>query len=538
MKTHADSAMTRFALHHLHQGASRRHVMKMLLASGAGLAGSTLVLGTATRARAAIPKSGGHLRVGIRAGSTSDSLNPATFTNGFIRTVAYGMCNGLFEIRADNSLGGELIESWEAKPGAAEWVFKVRQGVEFHNGKALSADDIIASINHHRGEDTISGLKGPLSSIAEIRKQDDFTIAVTLQAGNADFPFVFTDYRLVVMPASADGTLDWKAQVGTGGYVLKSLEPGVSAEMERFPGYWRQGQAHVESARILVVPDAGTQQTALLTGELDVIDQVDFKSLNLLKASPTIKVIDTVGARHFTFPMNTQAEPFANNDLRLALKHGIDREAMLKTVLRGYGTLGNDHPVAPSQQFFAADIEQRAYDPDKATFHLKKAGHDAISLSLSVSDSLYPGAVDGAVLYKEKLDPIGIDLEVLREPGDGYFSNVWMKKPFVASFWGARPTADLILSTAYMSGAPWNDSFLDNERLTGLITGARSEIDEAKRAEMYREIQMILRDEGGTVIPIFANNVFAVSDKIGHPEAVAGNWELDGGRLLDRWWFA
>jgi len=236
--------------------------------------------------------------------------------------------------------------------------------------------------------------------------------------------------------------------------------------------------------------------------------------------------------------MNTQAEPFNNNDLRMALKFGIDREAMLRNILRGYGSIGNDHPVAPSHQFYAGDLEQTSYDPDKAKFHLNKAGYDTLSLDLSVSDSLYPGAVDGAVLYKESLAPSGIDLNVVREPGDGYFSNVWMKKPFIASFWGARPTADLILSTAYVSGASWNDSFLDNARLTSLVTEARSEIDTAKRTDMYREIQMILRDEGGTVIPLFANNVFAISDKIGTSDNIAGNWELDGGRLLDRWWFA
>ena len=537
MVKHNRKSAAKFAGQSLAQGASRRDVLKMLLASGMGVAGSNLILGGAMQAHASVPNRGGHIRVGVRAGSTSDTLDPATFVNGFIRTVAYGMCNGLFEIRSDNSLGGDLIESWEPRPGAAEWVFKLRSGVEFHNGKSLDASDIIASINHHRGETTKSGLKAPLSGIDEIIKNDEQTITFKLKSGNADFPYVFTDYRLVVMPSNADGSLDWQAGVGTGGYVLKNLEPGVSAELERFPGYWRQGHANFDSARVLVVPDVGTRQTSLISGELDVIDQIDFKTLSLLKRQSSINVVDTTGARHYTFPMNTQADPFKSNDLRLALKYGIDRKAMLHTLLRGYGSIGNDHPVAPSHEFYAADIEQRSYDPDKAKFHLKKAGFDNISIDLSVSDSLYPSAVDGAVLYKENMVPVGIDINVVREPGDGYFSNVWMKKPFIASYWGARPTADLILSTAYTSGAPWNDSYLDNARLTSLINDARSEIDSAKRNKMYREIQIILRDEGGTVIPVFANNVFAISDRVGHKETIAGNWELDGGRVLDRWWF-
>ncbi|MEO1191543.1 MAG: ABC transporter substrate-binding protein [Pseudomonadota bacterium] len=527
-----------FALQSLRQGASRRDAMKLLMASGMTLAGAGLILGDATRALASTPKSGGHVRIGVRAGSNSDTLDPAAFVNGFMRTTAYGLCNGLFEITADNSLGGELIESWEAKTGAAEWTFKVRKGVDFHDGKALTADDIIASINHHRGPESKSGLKAPLSSIKEIVKDDDHTITFTLDGGNADFPYVFTDYRLVVMPANPDGTLNWRAGIGTGGYTLKTLEQGVRASLERSPNYWRQDQAHFDSGEVLLVPDAAARQSSLITGELDVIDQIDLNTLSLLQRMEGVKILDTIGAKHYTFPMNTQLDPFKDNDLRLALKYGIDRDAILRLVLRGFGSLGNDHPVAPSHQFYASDLERHAYDPDKAQFHLKKSGHQGVGLQLHVSDALYPGAVDAAVLYKENLVPVGINLDIVREPADGYFSNVWMKKPFVASFWGARPTADLILSTAYMEGAPWNDSFLENERLTKLIKEARSEIDLIKRGEMYREIQIILRDEGGTVIPVFANNVFAVSDKVGHPTNIAGNWELDGGRALERWWFA
>jgi len=257
----------------------------------------------------------------------------------------------------------------------------------------------------------------------------------------------------------------------------------------------------------------------------------------MLKKQSGIEVADTAGALHYTYPMNTQAAPFDNNDVRLALKYAVDREELLQKVLRGYGTLGNDHPVAPGHQFVAADLEQRQYDPDRAKHHLKKAGLSKLEISLSVSDFLYAGAVDGALLYKEKATGAGIDLTVVREPSEGYFSNVWKKKPFVASYWGARPTADLILTVGYASGAPWNDSFFENERFNKLLVGARAELDTSKRAEMYREMQIILRDEGGSIIPLFANNVFAMSKKVGHPTSMAGNWECDGGRPLERWWF-
>ena len=107
------------------------------------------------------------------------------------------------------------------------------------------------------------------------------------------------------------------------------------------------------------MPDVASRQNALLTGEIDVVDEVELKTLSLLETRDDIRVADTKGAMHYTYPMNTQKSPFDNNDLRLALKYGIDREKMLDVILKGYGSIGNDHPIAPIHQFHASDIEQR-----------------------------------------------------------------------------------------------------------------------------------------------------------------------------------
>ena len=521
----------------LKKSASRRQVLKTVAMSGMTIASASTLLSSSKNAYAMTPKRGGDVRIGVRQGSVSDTFDPATFVNVFIRTMGYAMFNNLVEITGDGVLAPELFESWEVKEGATQWIFKIRQGVEFHNGKTLDADDIIASIQHHRGENSKSGMKAPLKSISEISKDGDKTLIFNLSEGNADFPFVFTDYRLMIMP-SKDGKLDWESGVGTGGYVLDNFDAGLSAKLTRNPNYWRSDRAHFDSATILVMPDVASRQNALLTGEVDIIDEVELKTLSLLERRKDIKIADTKGALHYSYAMNTQLSPFDNNDVRLALKYGIDREKLLEVILKGYGSIGNDHPIAPIHQYFADDIEQRSYDPDKAKFHLNKAGLDQLTLDLNVSDGLYSNAVDGVTLYSEQLKPAGIDLKISREPTDGYFSNVWMKKPFVASYWGARPTEDLILSTVYLDGAPWNDTFLKNDKLDKLIVEARSELDAVKRGEMYRDIQIIIRDEGGTVIPLFANNVFAMSEKIAHPEKMSGAWELDGGRSIERWWFA
>ena len=166
--------------------------------------------------------------------------------------------------------------------------------------------------------------------------------------------------------------------------------------------------------------------------------------------------------------------PFDNNDLRLALKYGIDREDMVKKILRGYGKIGNDHPVPEFDPFYAADIPQRPYDPDKAKFHFEQVGRHRADHARRSPTPRSPGAVDAATLYKEHLAKAGITLDVLREPADGYWSNVWMVKPFCASYWGGRPTADLMLSVAYKSDAAWNKSFWKRPQLRPAAASRRA----------------------------------------------------------------
>ena len=177
-----------------------------------------------------------------------------------------------------------------------------------------------------------------------------------------------------------------------------------------------------------------------------------------------------------------------------------------------------------------ASIEQRTYDPDKAKFHLKKAGLDTLSVSLSTSDSLFAGAVDSVTLYREQAAKAGIDVEIRREPGDGYWSDVWLRKPFVTSAWGARPVPDMIFSTAYGAGGAWNETKFDNARFMELLQSARSELYTSKRQELYSEMQRIVRDEGGTIVPFFRNLVYARRAAVGRPDKIASNWDLDGYR--------
>lgn len=524
-----------FAAGLLGRGASRREALRILMAGGAGLAAATALLGRASDAMAATPKRGGHYRVGIHEGNTTDTLNPA-LTNGVCMIqVNHTNRNFLTEIDEFNSVAPDIAEGWEALDGATRWVFKLRRGVEFHNGKPFTAADAVASLNYHRKEGSESAAKPLLAGITDIRADGDETVVFTLESANADLPYILSDYHLVMMPSDSDGNVD-ASGVGTGPYILEKFEPGVQVSLTRNPNYFKEGRAHFDAVTFQVLNDPNARLTALLTGEIDVNSQIEAKSIRFLERDDRVVIDNVPSGAHATMPMHVDSPPFDDMNVRLALKHAIDREEIVEKVLGGAGVVGNDHPIGPTVPYWS-DIGQRSFDPDKAKFHLKQAGLDGLKVQLSASDAAFPGALDMATLFQASAKKAGIDVEVAREAADGYWSDVWLKKPFIVASWGARPTPDVMFSLAYQGGAAWNESKWDNPNFNKLLLEARSELDDAKRGALYAEMMTLCRDEGGTIVPFFTNRVSARRKEVMHSGNLTGNWQLDGARSAERWWF-
>ncbi|CAN5485327.1 ABC transporter substrate-binding protein [soil metagenome] len=483
------------------------------------------------------PRKGGTFRAGLDDGNTTDALDPATFQSRFMITMAHTHTNFLTEIAPDNTITGELAESWDVSKDAKTWTLKLRKGVEFHDGKSFEAKDAVASLNHHRGEETKSGAKALLASVESIKADDKHTLVVKLKTGNADIPYLLTDYHLVMLPADGDKVrIDNNA--GTGGYVIKSFEPGVKATLERFPNYWKKDRAHFDSVEYTAITDVTARQGGLMSNELDAIIEVDFKTMDMLAQNPDITVDEVQTGTLVCMPMMMDIPPFDNPDVRTALKYAIDREATVKAVLNGHGSIGNDHPISPIMPFYDKSLPQRVYDPEKAKFLLKKAGLDGLKVDLSAGDTVITGAVDMALLYADTARKAGIEVNVVREPNDSYWSNVWLKKPFCLAGWGQRPTPDIVYTLGYAAGADWNESHFKDERFNELLVKARAELDTSKRAGMYAEMQRIVHEKSGEIVPFFRNWIFARRKNVMHDALLTSSWPLDGARGAERWWFS
>jgi peptide/nickel transport system substrate-binding protein len=511
---------------------TRRNVLGAGAAAALGLA-----IGPHALAQGA-PKRGGRFRLGT-TGNTGDSNDPATWgTSGVVNFGLWGaVYNNLLEIGPDNKVTPELAESFTPSPDAKIWTFKLRSGVSFHNGKPLDADDVVASINHHRGAQSKSAAKGILAIVTDLKAEGKDRVVFTLASGSADFPASVTDYHLPIGPLK-DGKVDWESASGTGGYTLVSHERGVKMVLKRNPNYWKPGRAWFDEIELISIPDVTARMNALVSGQVDAIANPDIKTLALLQRNRDIVVEETASTTHYTMPMFTDVAPFNDLNVRLALKFALDRQAMVQTILRGHGRPGNDSPITPANLYFNDKVLPRPYDPEKARFHLRQAGLSSLKVDLSASDAAFGGAVDTAVMFKEHASKAGIDINVIREPNDGYWSNVWTKKPFVMCFWQGRPTEDWMFSQVYAKGTPYNDTHWGNERFNKLLGEARAELDSNRRRAMYGEMQQLVSDDGGVIIPMFANSLFARSAKVAHGGATAANLSMDGWKCNERWWFA
>ena len=514
----------------------RRDFMATAIALGLSTTAASSVFNKAWAAA----KKGGRLRIGITGGATGDTLDPGLILDAYMINVLFGQVrNNLTEVSPTGELAPELAESWESTPDAKAWMFKIRQGVEFHNGKTLDSQDVVDSLRHHLAADSNSAAKGILGGIESVDADGKHGVTVTLTGGDADFPFLMSDYHLLICPSRGDGTIDWESGTGTGGYSLVDHEPGIRTLTKRNPNYWKEGRAHFDEVETLQIADPNARLNALRTNSIDCMSNVDPKIVDRLKRVAGLHVRSVTGNKQLTLPMRTDIAPFDNNDVRLAVKNIINRKEWFDKIIFGYGEIGNDNPVGPANIYRATtdELPQRIYDPDKAKYHLKQAGVENLSIKFHAAETAFGGAVNAGQLMRESARPAGLDIEVVREPDDGYWSNVWMKKAFSACYWGGRPTENWIFSQIYAADASWNDTFWKHARFNELLVQARAELDTAKRREMYVEMQRIVHNEGGVCLPLFQADTMAHSDKVFVPEVIGKNWELDGHKNAERWWF-
>ena len=511
---------------------NRREFLGRAAALGLTLPAASKLLSSTALAQGA--QKGGDLICGLVGGESTNSLDPATWLSQVPQV--FGKCWGetlVYSNPTDGSPVGLLAESWTASDDVKQWTFKIRRDVKFHDGKGMTPDDVLATLRRHSDPNTKSGAQGIMENIGEMKVDGD-NVVITLKNADADLPLLLSDYHLVIQPNGGADAPD--AGIGTGPYKVEANEPGVRYSGTKFADHWRNDVGFVESVEILVMNDTTARMSALQSGQVHIINRVEPKVVSMIERAPGVVIERVPSKGHYVFVMHINTPPFDNKDLRNALKLAIDREAMVNQILQGYATIGNDFPINEAYAYAPKDIPQRVYDPEEAASLYKKSGHSG-PIQLKTSEVAFPGAVDAATLFQQQAAKAGIQLEVQREPGDGYWDQVWNKQPFSASYWGGRPTQDQMYTTAYYSKADWNDTRFIRPDFDEKLLQARGELDPAKRAAIYREMALMVRDDGGLILPMFNDFIDAHTDQV-QGWVSDPNYEMSGLAAPIRVWLA
>ncbi|SPA14943.1 ABC transporter substrate-binding protein [Cupriavidus taiwanensis] len=489
-------------------GATRRDVLKMLLAGGmqATLAGG--LAGAAVGAHAQTPKRGGRIRVAVGTAAASDTLDPAKQSNQSDYVRCNMVYNGLTSLDRSLTPRAALAETFNTTD-AKTWVFTLRKGVTFHDGKALAPADVVYSIMRHKDPATASKAKVLAEQIESVKATGANEVTVVLNSPNADLPVILGTFHFHIVK---DGTTDFSAGIGTGPYKIKEFKPGVRTLVVRNDAYWKPGKPHLDEIELVGIADDSARLNALLSGGMDLVAMVNPRSVSRVKGTPGYAIMTTQSGQYSDLIMRKDVGPGTNPDFILAMKYLLDRQQMRQSIALGNAVVGNDQPIDPTNRFYFKDLPQRPFDPEKAKFHLRKAGVSGKVQVVTSPAALY--SVETALVMQQAAQRVGLELDIKRMPADGYWSNHWLNSHVGFGNVNPRPSADTIFTQFFKSDAPWNESRWKNPKFDQLLVAARGETDFAKRKQLYADMQTMVHEEAGIGIPLFLASIDAHTTRL------------------------
>ncbi len=483
----------------------------------------------ARAAKGAVGAVGGRLRVGIGPPPVS-SLDPHTYkdTGGLVT----GVIAGEFLTRATQGLTlmPELALSWKPNANATVWTFKLRPGVKFQSGQSFGADDVVATYDRLTAADTgsqaLSAFKGVLSP-GGTKRIDDLTVEFRLDSPTANFPYLTssTTYQGILLPANYKvGTFEKTPQT-TAAFRLVGYTPGVGARYERFPGWWG-GTAALDGVDATYYSDDSAIIAALLGGQIDLINQINFVSGRALFNNPNVQIFNARGATHRQVPMRVDLKnPLADFRVRQAIALTLDRPAIVKTLFASYADVGNDSVFAPLYPSTDKSVPQRHKDLAKAKQLMAQAGR-ARGFKITLTTERVGEIPQLAQIIQRSVKAIGIDMTLKILTGTAYFAGTqdgpplgwgntpWLNAPMNITDWGHRAVPNVVLNSAFRSKGIWNAAHYSNKKFDRLVTSFLGAIALKDQRRYEKQLQEILLHDTPVIVPYFYNYLTAGTKRV------------------------
>jgi peptide/nickel transport system substrate-binding protein len=453
------------------------------------------------------PKHGGTLHIAIDA---TTALDPTFLTTSGDNQAACMWNDYLVFCDEDGRPDGErsLAESWKYDEAEKTWTFKLRKNVLFHDGKKMTSRDVKYTFDRLRDPDVGAKTVDLFSNIVDITTPDDYTVVFQLKETNPEFLLDLADRGIV----DADNTdLKTKAN-GVGPFMVESFSPEDRMVLKRNPNYWRdddQGNPlpYLDGLELIVIPDKAAAMEALRSGQIDFLYEPPAESLEMFKNEPNLVLYTKPSATHYPIRMRADVPPFNDVRVRQALKLGTDRQEILEAAFEGFGVVGRDTPISPAYGDYYYDAPEPKRDIEKAKKLLAEAGYpDGLKVTIHSPEVRPNSAI--AVIWKEQMKEIGVDVDIQLVPGDIYYVN-WLDYELGVTDWGSRTHPGVFLQQAYVTGARWNETHWSDPELDELSAKIAIEMDYNERIKLYQRAQEIFMERGPIIVPAFKHSAWA-----------------------------
>lgn len=493
--------------------------MKPTRILGCGLIAALMMFGASflgmSDAIAQAPKHGGTLKF---AGSpTPRQLDPHKSRSSEDNIINCFVFESLTRFSPTLSVEPALATKWEASSDGLTWKFFLRSGVKFHNGRPMTADDVVFSVKRMLDPATGNVAAPVISMIADVRAVGADVVEFKLKFPYAEFPHAMAhDHTQIVAKETVD-QLSTKP-IGTGPFVFQGIVPGERVTLTRNPDYWDKPYPYLDRVVMEIMPEPIVQVTALQRGEVDLIWQVSLPHVPLLEASPKLEVQRTASATWDGVVMDTTVAPFNDVRVRQALNVAIDRKKIVEAVLFGYGQPALIN-LATSDEAYPKSLPIPAADPAKAKALLKEAGYpDGIKLNLAIPslDRRTRNAL--GLTLQDMWRVAGINVVVQVYTWDRFLSEVEGKSPFFVTGWTGRQFPDAGLYPFWHSTGTWNTTSggwrYKNAEVDSLLDTARREVDLEARKKIYERLAVILQRDVPVIIPYMMDVINAHSKRV------------------------
>lgn len=475
------------------------------LARNAAVAALALLLPLATPARAQV--------LDIATDASPVGLDPHVATSFATFVVVSTIYEGLSAIDKDLRVVPALADRWTVSADGLSYVFHLRAGAVFHNGRAVTPQDVIANIERVRDPKTGSALASRVASVKMVEAEGADSVRITLSAPTAPFVSQLSTISIVAPEAIAEAG---RKPVGTGPFKFKEWVPDTYIALDRNPDYWDKGLPAIQGLKFHIVPDSATREAGIAGGTYKLVPVADAALAAALKGKPGVRLLETQDLAYTLIGINTTKAPFDKPAVREALNMAIDRAQLVQAVYFGRGVPGG--PLSPALAQWALPVDAfPCYKPDPAGAQKKLAEAGVVGklkLTLNVLGSIQT-VVDVAQVVQVQLNKAGFDV-TLNVQEQGKFIADWRARSFegFVSINGGNPDPDDYFGRTFQTGGSTNVFTYSNPELDTLLDAGRSETDASKRKPIYDAAQRILACQGPIMHIAYGTIFSAVRDDL------------------------